>query len=80
MVQCIYIHKLFLETFEYKLISNNNIKIAIIGMPCIDINLTFMDDQKLGGKDVSFINVLFMLKTDTCFISGILLAKFCKLY
>ena len=42
-------------------------------------NLTSMDDQKLGGNDLIFINVLFMLKTDICLISGILSAKFCKL-
>ena len=53
--------------------------ITIIGVPVVENNVTLVDDQKLGGNDLSFVNVLFMLKTDTCFILGILLAKFCML-
>ena len=45
----------------------------------VENNLTFMDDQKVGGNDLIFIKVLFILNTDMCFILGILLAKFCKL-
>ena len=37
--------------------------------------LTFMGDQKLGGNDLSFVNVLLLLNVDMCFNSGILLAK-----
>ena len=53
--------------------------IPVIKVPMVGNNLTSVDNQKLGGNDLIFINVLFMLKTDICFISGILLAKFCKL-
>ena len=53
--------------------------IAIIGVPMVENNLTSVDDQKLCGNNLIFINVLFMLKTDMCFLSGILLAKSCKL-
>ena len=34
-----------------------------------------MGGQKLGGNDLSFVNILFILKMDTCFNSRILLAK-----
>ena len=30
--------------------------ITIIGVPMIENNLTFVDDQKLGGNDLIFIN------------------------
>ena len=42
--------------------------ITVKGVPIIENNLTFVDDQKLGGNDLIFINVLFMLNTDVCFI------------
>ena len=45
----------------------------------VESNLTSMDDQKVGGSDLIFIKVLFMLNKDMCFISCILLARFCKL-
>ena len=45
----------------------------------VENNLTFVNDQKLWGNDLILVNVLFMLITDTCFISDILLAKSCKL-
>ena len=38
-----------------------------------------MGDQKVGGNDLILVNVLFMLNTDMCFISGILLAMLFKL-
>ena len=41
--------------------------------------LTFVGDQKVGGSDLIFIKLLFILNTDMCFISGFLLARFCKL-
>ena len=53
----------------------NNIMISANEVPVVKNILTFMGDQKLGGNDLSFVNVLFILKIDTCFISGILLAK-----
>ena len=33
-----------------------------------------MDDQEVVGNDLTLFKVLFMLNTDMCFISGILLA------
>ena len=42
-------------------------------------NLTSVDDLKVGGNDLIFVKVLFMLDKDICFISGILLVKFCKM-
>ena len=49
--------------------------ITAIGVPKVENIITFMGDQKLGGNDLSFVNVPFILKRDTCFNSGILLAK-----
>ena len=49
--------------------------INTIGIPMIENILTFMGDQKLGVNDLSSVNVVFILKMDTCFISGILLAN-----
>ena len=45
--------------------------IATIGVPMVKNILTFIGDLKLCGYDLSFVTLLFMLKTDTCFISGI---------
>ena len=53
--------------------------ITIIGVPMVENNLTSVDGPTVGGNDLIFIKVLFMLSTDMCFISSILLAKFCKL-
>ena len=39
--------------------------ITIIGVSMVENNLTFVGDQKLGGNDLSFVNVLFILKIDT---------------
>ena len=41
----------------------------------VENNLTSVDDQEEDGNDLIFMRVLFMLNTDMCFISGILLAK-----
>ena len=30
----------------------------------VENNLNFVDDQKLGGNELSYINVLFIMKTD----------------
>ena len=38
-----------------------------------------MDDQKVGGNDLSLVKVLFMMNTNMFFISGILLAELFKL-
>ena len=46
-----------------------------IEVPMVENNLNFVDDQKLGGNDLSFVTVLIILKMDTCFIQGISLAK-----
>ena len=61
---------------QYRIINDNNI---IIGVPIVENNLISVDGQKVGGPDQDFIKVLFMLNTYTCFISGILLARYCKL-
>ena len=67
------------KTFAYKPIDKNNIIITVIGIPVVENTLKFVDDQKLGGNDLSFINILLILKMDTCFISGISFAKACNL-
>ena len=51
---------------------------AAIGVPMVKNILTVIGDQELCGYVLSFISILFMLKIDTCFISGILLAKICN--
>ena len=52
----------------------NNI-ISAIGVPMVENILTFIGAQELGRNGLSFVNIIFILKMDTCFISGILLAK-----
>ena len=52
--------------------------VVIIGVPIVKSNCTSMDDQKVVGDDLSFVKVLFMLNTDMCFISSILLARLFK--
>ena len=49
--------------------------ITTIGVPMVENIWTFMGDQKLGVNDLSSVNILFILEMDTCFISGILLAR-----
>ena len=46
MIQCIYVHNpfLFQKHLKYKLISNNNIMTAVIGVPMAENNLTSLDD------------------------------------
>ena len=60
------------------IIINASIIVVVIGLPIVESNFTFMDDQKVGGDDLHFVKVLFMLNTDICFISSILLAKLSK--
>ena len=48
-------------------------------MPMVENNLTFVDDQKVGGNDLILVKLLFMLKTAMCFISHILLVIHFKL-
>ena len=55
-----------------KIIINNNIMIAIVGLSMVENNLTSVDDQKVDGNDLILVKVLFILNTDMCFISGIL--------
>ena len=57
------------------MIEINNMIITAIGVPTIENNLIFMGDQTLDINDLSFINVLFILEMEACFVSGILLAK-----
>ena len=49
--------------------------ITAVGAPMVENILTLMGDQKLGIYDLSFVKVLFILEMETCFISGILLAR-----
>ena len=60
------------------IIINTNIMVVIMGVPIVESNLTSVDDQKVGGNNLSLVKVLFLLNTDMCFISGILLAKLFK--
>ena len=53
-------------------------KITVVGVPMVENILTLMGDQKLGINDLSFVKVLFKLKMETCFTSGILLARASK--
>ena len=53
----------------------SNIIIMAIGVPMVKNILTFMGDQKLGGNDLSSVNILLILIIDTWFIFGIFLAK-----
>ena len=62
---------IFRKHLQYKLIINNNIMIAIIGVPMVEKNLTSMDDKNVGGNGLSLVQVVFMLNTDMFFISGI---------
>ena len=41
-------------------------------VPMVENVFTFIEYQKLLGYVLSCVNVLFMLKIDICFISGIL--------
>ena len=52
--------------------------INAIGEPMVKNILTFMGDQKICGNVLRFVNVLFILKIDMCFISRILLARICN--
>ena len=57
------------------IIINASIMVVIIEMLMVESNFTFMDDQKVGGDDLSFVKVLLMLNTDMCLISSVLLAR-----
>ena len=70
---------LYWKHLQYTVIINANIMIVIIGMPMVENSLTFVDNQKVGGNDLILVKVLFMLNTDMCFISHILLAMLFKL-
>ena len=45
----------------------------------VEKNLTSIDDQGVGGSGLICVKVWLMLNTDMCFISGILLARICKI-
>ena len=77
---CLYIQLfLFWKHLQYKAIDRALILIAATGVPMVKNVLTFINDQKLWGYVLSFVNMLFMLKIDKCFISRILLPKTCNL-
>ena len=63
------------KTFAVQTMDRNNMMITAVGKPMVENILTFMGDQKIGRNDLVCINILFMLKMNICFISGILLAK-----
>ena len=74
---------LYWKHMKHTVIINTFIMIAIIGVPMVENSLTSVDDWKVGGNDLILVKVLFMLNTDMCFISGILLAmlfKLCKAF
>ena len=54
----------FQKHLQYKPIDRNNMMITAIGVPMVENILTFMGDQKLGGNDLRFVNLLFILATD----------------
>ena len=56
------------------IIINTNIMVVVMEVPIVESNLTSVDDKKVCGNDLSPIKVLFILNTDMCFISDILLA------
>ena len=64
----VYLHThpfLFWKHLQYAvIIINASIIVAIIGVPIVKSNFTFVDDQTVGGDHVSFVMVLFMLNTD----------------
>ena len=55
---------LFWKHLQYKLIINNNMMIAIIGVPMVENNSTSVDDQKVSGNDLILVKVLLMLNAD----------------
>ena len=69
---------LYWKHLQYTIIINTIIMIAIVEMPTVENSLTSVDDQKIGGNDLILAKVLFMLNTDMCFISDILLAMLFK--
>ena len=59
-------------------IINASIIVVIIGVPIIESNFILIGDQNVGGYDLCFVKVLFMLSADMCFISSTLLARLFK--
>ena len=49
--------------------------ITTICVPMVENILTVIGDQKLGVNDLSFVNMLCILKMGACFTSRILLAR-----
>ena len=62
---------LYQKHLQSTIIINNNMMVVIMRVPKVESNLTSVDDQKVGGNDLSLVKVLFMLNTDMCFISDI---------
>ena len=65
---------LFHKHLQYSVITEINIIIPVTGVPIVEMNLTLLNDWEVIGIDPSFVKVLFMLNTNMCVISGILLA------
>ena len=73
----VYLHTqpfLIQKHLHYIIIINTVIIVAFIEVPMVENSLTSLDDQKIGGNDLILFKILFMLNTDMCFTSGILLA------
>ena len=65
----------FQKHLQYKPIDRDTMLITANGVPMVENILTYMGDQKLCSNVLSFVNILFILKIDPCFISRFLLAK-----
>ena len=61
-------HFLLWKHLQYMvIIINVSIIVVIIGVPIVESKFTFMDDPEVGGDDLSFAMVLFMLNTHISF-------------
>ena len=63
---------LFQKHLQCKPIVKAIIPSADAEVPMVENVFTFIKHQKLLGYVLSFVNMLFMLQIDICFISGIL--------
>ena len=78
----VYLHTqafLYQKHLQYTIIINTNNVIVVIGVPMLDNNLISVNDQKVDANELFLVKVLFMLNTDMCFMSRILLAMLFKL-
>ena len=70
---------LFQKNLQYKPITKAIIPSANVEVPMVENIFSFIEDQKLLGYVLGFVNMLFMLKIDISFISAILWFKSCNL-